>query len=62
MKFLDEGVHHKEEIFDQKMKLVKKRYVLNETGASAGAWLWTQLGIVVGALMSLSLNDRGLLG
>jgi hypothetical protein len=35
MKFLDEGVHQKEEMFDQK-NLVKKRYVLNETVDSAG--------------------------
>lgn len=62
MKFLEEGVHQKEEMFDQKKNLVKKRHVLNETGDSAGAWLWIQLGLVVGALMSMSVNDRGLLG
>jgi hypothetical protein len=36
MKSLDEGVHQKEEMFDQQKNLVKKRYVLNESGDSGG--------------------------
>jgi hypothetical protein len=57
MKFLDEGVHQKEEMFDQKKNLVKKRYVLNETGNSAGAWLWIELGLVVGARPCQSMTE-----
>jgi hypothetical protein len=50
---------HQEEMSDQQKRLVKKRPFLRETKGSAEAQLWIQLGPAVGALMPLSVNDRG---
>jgi hypothetical protein len=46
----------------KKRRLIKKTSLLEQTYSSAGAWLWAQLGPMVGAVMSPMVNKRGCLG
>jgi hypothetical protein len=43
---------------EEEMSVQQKRLLLRETECLAGAWLQVQLGPVVGAVISLSVNGR----